>query len=70
MVQQLWLGHTITLKTYRKEKAMPVRVSSRKRANTAKYGKAKAVSAKGKNYKAAGVGRMKKASARRRSITR
>jgi hypothetical protein len=49
---------------------MPVRVSSRKRANTAKYGKAKAVSAKGKNYKAAGVGRMKKASARRRSITR
>lgn len=49
---------------------MVARVSARKRANAKKYGKTKAVSAKGKNYKAAGVGAMKKASARRRSITR
>ena len=49
---------------------MPVRVSSRKRANAAKYGKAKSVSGKSANVKAAGVARMKKASARRRSVTR
>jgi len=49
---------------------MPVRVSSRKRANAQKYGKAKAVAGKSANTKAAGVARMKKASARRRSVTR
>lgn len=70
MVQQSWLGHMKTLKTYRKEKAMVARVSARKRSMASKYGKAKAVSGKGKNYKAAGVGRLKKASARRRSVTR
>jgi len=70
MVQQLWLGHMKTLKIYRKEKLMPVRVSSRKRANAQKYGKAKAVAGKSANTKAAGVARMKKASARRRSVTR
>ena len=70
MVQQSWLGHKKTLKIYRKEKLMPERVSSRKRSNAKKYGQAKAVSGKGANYKAAGVGRMKKASARRRSVTR
>ena len=49
---------------------MVARVSARKRSMASKYGKAKAVSGKGKNYNAAGVGRLKKASARRRSVTR
>ena len=51
MVQQLWLGHMKTLKIYRKEKLMPVRVSSRKRSNAKKYGQAKAVSGKGQTTK-------------------
>ena len=38
-------------KIYRKERLMPVRVSSRKRSNAKKYGQAKAVSGKGANYK-------------------
>ena len=70
MVQQFRLGQEKTQKIVRKEKLMPVRVSSRKRANAAKYGKAKSVSGKSANVKAAGVARMKKASARRRSVTR
>tara|TARA_B100001059_G_C17492691_1_gene407167 strand:- start:38 stop:187 length:150 start_codon:yes stop_codon:yes gene_type:complete len=49
---------------------MPVRVSARKRSNAKKYGQAKAVAGKSANNKAAGVARMKKASARRRSVTR
>ena len=49
---------------------MPVRVSSRKRSNAQKYGKAKSVTGKSANVRAAGVARMKKASARRRSVTR
>ena len=47
---------------------MPVRVS-KKKSQHRKVRKSKAVSAKGKNYKAAGVGRTN-TSARRRSITR
>ena len=49
---------------------MPVRVSSRKRSNAKKYGQAKSVTGKSANVRAAGVARMKKASARRRSVTR